>query len=99
MANKNNHLVMEQFGELHESEKLEAALPVLENKLKVEKKYFVNKIVYPDLRSVMNYWKSTTFFNSDFEKEVEADLLKHFEINPSFILEKHVMAIIANKDY
>jgi len=32
MANKNNHLVMEQFGELHESEKLEAALPVLENK-------------------------------------------------------------------
>jgi ubiquinone/menaquinone biosynthesis C-methylase UbiE len=74
-------------------------LPVLEKKLKVEKKSFVNKIIYPDVSSVMNYWRSTTFFNKDFEKHVELDLIKHFELNNNFIVEKHVMAIIGNKGH
>ena len=32
VVNRNDTIVMEQMGELHESEKLEAALPILEKK-------------------------------------------------------------------
>lgn len=72
-------------------------LPVLTNRLKIEKKYFSNKIKYPNADSVMNYWKSTTFFNEKFEKNVQDDLEIHFRSNNEFIIEKHVMAIIAKK--
>ena len=73
-------------------------LPALAPKLKLEKKYFLNKIRYPDVSSVMDYWKSTTFFNGKFEKNVQDDLEIHFQSNSEFVIEKHIMAIIAKND-
>jgi ubiquinone/menaquinone biosynthesis C-methylase UbiE len=73
-------------------------LPALAPKLEIEKRYFLNKIRYPDVSSVMNYWKSTTFFNSNFEKNVQNDLEIYFQSNNEFIIEKHVMAILAKNN-
>jgi len=70
-------------------------LPALDSKLNIEKKYFVNEIKHPSVKSVMDYWRSTTFFNKKFEKNVQKDLEIHFQSNNEFIIEKHVMAIIA----
>jgi ubiquinone/menaquinone biosynthesis C-methylase UbiE len=70
-------------------------LPFLSKKLSIETKFFINQIKYPNVDSVMNYWKSTTFYAREYEKNIRSDLEKHFLMHDNYIIEKHVMAIIA----
>ena len=69
--------------------------PVLKETMDVEKVTFLNEIIYPDYNALINYWKSSTFYNPDFEKELEQEFKNYFENNNKFIVEKHVMAYIA----
>lgn len=68
--------------------------PILDSKLMVESKCFVNRITFPDVGSVMDYWKSTTFYKSEFERKVRSDVVQYLKSKGEFVLEKHVMAIV-----
>ena len=73
----------------------EEVLPVLEPFFTVEQQTFVNPVCYPDVDSVMNYWRASTFYRPEYDSDVEGDIKKHFETNKEYIIEKHVMAYIA----
>ena len=63
----------------------------------IDYQYFVNTISYPNTAALMQYLKSTTFFNDEYYDQIKSDLDKHFIENDSFDVEKHVMALIAKK--
>lgn len=75
----------------------EAVWPVLSGHCRVEKKIFVNKISYPDADTLMDYWRATTFYSPEHEKAVLRELKGHFDGNDEFVVEKHVLALIAKK--
>lgn len=72
-------------------------LPVLSSKLNVEQINFLNPINYTTFESVFNYWKASTFYFKEHEKNVERDLKEHFKLHDTFVIEKHVKAYIARK--
>ncbi len=71
--------------------------PLLKDKFQVEEYNFVNPICYPDARSLIKYWKSSTFYFARHEKAVVDDIETHFSRNNEFIVEKHVKAYIGRK--
>lgn len=72
-------------------------LPFLRNSLDVKVKTFTNKIHYPNVDSLMKYWQATTFFSDVHGAAVRRDLEVHFERHGEFVMEKHVMAVVAQQ--
>lgn len=68
---------------------------VMELGLSVEQSTFVNQIEYPNTEAVLKYWRASTFHNPVAEPNVARDLEEHFRRHDRFVVEKHVMAIIA----
>lgn len=58
---------------------------------------FVNPVSYPDLDSVLTYWRKTTFYDADKEPAFRRDLESHFATSDAFVVEKHVMGLIATR--
>jgi ubiquinone/menaquinone biosynthesis C-methylase UbiE len=71
--------------------------PFLAQYCTVQKETFVNPVYFPDVDSVLTYWKSTIYYNSEVEHLIRARLEDHFRKNDHFLIEKHVMALIATK--
>ncbi|MFC1513037.1 class I SAM-dependent methyltransferase [Thermodesulfobacteriota bacterium] len=72
-------------------------VPLLRNGLNLSVHSFTNKIRYPDVGSLMKYWRATTFFSAKYEASVRRDLELHFARHGEFVMEKHVMAAIAQQ--
>lgn len=87
-------LVLRSSGTFMQDEVLKA---LSEEKLEIQINKFENKIVYPDLDSVLNYWKATTFYSKEKEPNIINELQEHFKSDEKFIVEKHVMAVIGRK--
>lgn len=75
----------------------EEVIKILDPKTKLTAKTFLNTIRYPDAKSIMDYWRASTFYDPDYDETINNEINNHFKINPDFILEKHVMACIASK--
>jgi len=58
---------------------------------------FVNPIRYPTTKALFDYWKATTFYSAEHEADVMRDFEEHFSTHGEFIVEKHVMACLAQK--
>ena len=58
---------------------------------------FVNPVSYPTAESVLEYWRKTTFYEPDAESGVRRDLETHFATSDVFVVEKHVMGLIATR--
>lgn len=71
--------------------------PILAKHLYVKKESFINQICYPNVKALVDYWKSSTFYFKGYEDAVVNDIKKHFARNREFIVEKHVLAYIARK--
>ncbi len=72
-------------------------LSVLKKKCEVKQEYFTNTIVYPNAQALINYWKASTFYFPQYEKEILTELNGHFANHNDFVMEKHVMAILARR--
>jgi ubiquinone/menaquinone biosynthesis C-methylase UbiE len=70
-------------------------VPHLSAQAPVVSETFVNPVADPDVDAVLAYWRRTTFYDADAEDAVRADLEARFAETGSFIVEKHVMAVIA----
>ncbi len=75
----------------------EEVLPFLSKRCEMEQKIFVNKICYPNPESLIDYWKASTFYFPEYENKVSADINTYFLYHKEFVVEKHVMAIIAKR--
>lgn len=67
----------------------------LGSRVPVHTENFVNPVRYPDVDAVLAYWRRTTFHDAAAEDAVRADLEARFAETGAFVVEKHVMAIIA----
>lgn len=72
-------------------------LPLLNSKGKTEIYTFENKIIYPSIEELMNYWKSSTFYSPVHEKAIFKDFAEVFNASGHFIVEKHIMAVLWRK--
>ncbi len=63
----------------------------------IMKEYFVNKIRYPDVSSVMKYWQASTFYEEKYASSIRKELEKYFVRHDHFIVEKHIMALFGEK--
>jgi SAM-dependent methyltransferase len=75
----------------------EEVLPLLSKKHEIRQEVFVNRIHYPTAEALINYWKASTFYFLEFEYEVSKEINKYFSHHKEFVVEKHVMAIIAKR--
>ena len=73
-------------------------LPYLAARVHATTETFVNPVRYPDVDAVLGYWRRTTFYDADAEAAVSADLEAEFAKTNSFVVEKHVMAIVARAE-
>ena len=71
--------------------------PILAKRCVVDTESFKNKIHYPNVKSVVDYWRSSTFYSPEHEDAVIKDMEKHFAAHDEFIVEKHVMACISRR--
>jgi ubiquinone/menaquinone biosynthesis C-methylase UbiE len=76
----------------------EEVLPIVRKYCVITQKYFFNRIRFPNPESLLAYWKSSTFYFPEYEDEVLIEIKKYFNFNKEFIIEKHVMAIIGEKN-
>lgn len=67
----------------------------LENRAKLRTETFVNPVSYPTLESVLEYWRKTTFHDAAADAAVRRDLEAYFTKHDTFVVEKHVMGLIA----
>ena len=74
---------------------IDEILHYLSARARVHSENFVNPVRYPDVDAVLAYWRRTTFYDAATEDAVRADLEAQFAETGTFIVEKHVMAIIA----
>jgi ubiquinone/menaquinone biosynthesis C-methylase UbiE len=72
-------------------------VPVLKRQFSVKTEYFLNRIRYPDAKSLFEYWRASTFFSPSHEDAVLNDIKLYFNKKRGFIVEKHVMALTAKK--
>ncbi|MDD5437308.1 MAG: class I SAM-dependent methyltransferase [Candidatus Omnitrophica bacterium] len=71
--------------------------PLLKKEFDVKKEYFVNRIVYPDAKALIDYWKASTFYFPEFERDVVREMEGRFIQKGEFVVEKHVTAYIAKR--
>lgn len=72
-------------------------LPILDKKCKIKTEYFCNEIRYPDAKSLIDYWKASTFYFPEYEDALIDDIEEYFSSQKEFVVEKHVMACTAMK--
>ncbi len=65
--------------------------------ISVDTETFVNPILYPSPQAVMDYWQASTFYVPQYHSTIQQELEKRFENHDVFVVEKHIMAIIASK--
>jgi len=70
-------------------------LPILQRSCRVVASTFVNYIAYPTPQAVLDYWRSTTFYSAEHEPAVASVLEHYFLSHSSFVVEKHVLAYMA----
>lgn len=75
----------------------EEIFPLLSKKCEIKQAIFVNKIHYPTAEALINYWKASTFYFPEFEDKVCKEINEYFSNRKEFVVEKHVMAIIAKR--
>ncbi|MCK4793152.1 MAG: methyltransferase domain-containing protein, partial [Desulfobacteraceae bacterium] len=75
----------------------EEIYPVLLENCDVTKEQFINRIHYPSPKLLIDYWKASTFYFSEHEKNVKRDIEVYFSSHKEFIVEKHIMAYIARR--
>ena len=76
----------------------EEVVPVLRDTgATVTSETFVNRVRYPDVTSLMQYWQASTFYEPAHEAGIARELDAHFSGHDEFVVEKHVMAAIARK--
>ena len=71
--------------------------PHLRDKAEIQTETFVNPVSYPSVQAVLDYWRKTTFFDPAKEADVTRDVEAHFESSDVFVVEKHVMGLIATR--
>jgi SAM-dependent methyltransferase len=54
---------------------------------------FKNEVSYPDMDSLMDYWKSTTYFNPEIAPQFEIILKDHFEKNGRYTIKKEAIGV------
>ena len=59
--------------------------------------FLKNKIHYPNVKSIVDYWRSSTFYSPEYEDAVIKDMEEHFVDHDEFIVEKHIMACISKR--
>jgi len=69
----------------------------LGERAKVRTETFVNPVSYPDVDAVLEYWRKTTFHEPSKESSIRSDLETHFASADTFVVEKHVMGLIATR--
>lgn len=72
-------------------------IPVLAKRCSITTENFVNKIVYPDATSLLNYWRASTFYSREHDPVIQQELQAHFRERREFTMEKHVMACFGRK--
>lgn len=72
-------------------------IPVLARRCSVTTEDFVNNIVYPDVTSLLKYWRASTFYSREHDAAVGHELEARFKERGEFAMEKHVMACFAKK--
>lgn len=75
----------------------EEVVPVLDARLDMRIETFVNRIVYPGVDSVMDYWRATTFYSEQHDEAVLRDVEELFKETGELVVEKHVMAAIGHR--
>jgi len=75
----------------------EEVYPVLIENCDVTKEQFINRIHYPSAELLIDYWKASTFYFPEHEKNVKKDIEAYFSSHEEFIVEKHIMAYIARR--
>lgn len=55
----------------------------------------VNRVTWKSKKDILDYWKSSTFYDSSLESAVDESLSKHFAQQDVFVNEKLVMAMEA----
>ncbi len=71
--------------------------PYLRDKAEIQTETFVNPVSYPSVQAVLDYWRKTTFFDPAKETDVTRDVEAHFGNADAFVVEKHVMGLIATR--
>lgn len=71
--------------------------PILSQNYSVESEGFVNEICYPSAKTLIDYWRSSTFYAPEHEGAVMRDIEARFSGHGEFIVEKHIMAYIARR--
>ncbi len=54
--------------------------------------FFENKILFSSANQLFNYWKNTTFYNENFEKEIKKEINNSFDKTKTFKLTKMVIS-------
>lgn len=54
---------------------------------------FHNEVSYPDIDSLLDYWKSTTYYNAEILPKLEIILKNHFEKNGKYTIKKEAMGV------
>lgn len=67
-------------------------IPCLSKIADVRTETFVNRISYPSVEEVMEYWQASTFYEEEFHDAVQMDIEDQFRENGQFVIEKYVMA-------
>lgn len=75
----------------------ETVVPHLAERAKVRLETLVNPVRFPDTDAVMAYWRNTTFHDAAHEQAVAADIEAVVRDQGAFVIEKHVMAVIAGR--
>ena len=72
-------------------------IPVLSKYCRIESNTFKNIIHYPNTKAIADYWRSSTFYSPDHEKDVIKEMDEYCTLHDEFVIEKHVMACIARR--
>lgn len=59
-------------------------------------KTFVNNIIVSTKEDLLKYWQSTLYYDKNQEKGVLDRVERYYQEHNDFVIEKHIMAIIAN---
>lgn len=68
---------------------------VIKNFKNVSQYHFLNPILFPDIDSMITYWRSYILFDSIIEQDFIYHTKKHFENHSKFITTKRVIGILA----
>ena len=62
----------------------------------IERSPFENAITYPNAAAVVDYWKSTAYFDPEAEASLTRNLEAHFAEHAEFVIKKRALALLAH---